>query len=161
MTQPGSLLLPCSCCLESPWGSRRCRGLAAAEGAETYLVQPPFCRWGNQGFEKGWEMPNVTNQVRLRTRLELKHPASKQAALLNRQERTSSSVQEAGRTHGVPAGPSVPSQPCPKRQLFTPLDPLPSPTELPPEGPSQDTWAWDTLPAAQQTQGLKIGSLST
>ena len=90
-------------------------------------------------------MPNVTNQVRLRTGLELKHPASKQAVLMNRQG-DPPSTQEAGRTHGVPAGPSVPSQPCPKQRLFAPLEPLSSPTELPPAGPSQDTWGMGHSP---------------
>lgn len=34
-------------------------------------------------------MPNVTNQVRLRTGLELKHPVSKQTVLMNREKRPS------------------------------------------------------------------------
>lgn len=59
-------------------------------------------------------------QVRLRTGLELKHPASKQAVLMNRQERPSSSAQEAGRTHEVPAGPSVPKPTCPKLTALCP-----------------------------------------
>ena len=87
---PSAILLPgVTLGQRRGWARGEGRGLTSAEGAETCLAQPPFCRWGSQGFEKGWDMPNVTNQVRLRTGLELKHPASKQAAFMSRQERPS------------------------------------------------------------------------
>ena len=54
-------------------------------------------------------MPNVTNQVRLRTRLELKHPASKQAALLNRQAGHMGYLQaHPSQANHVPSGSSSP-----------------------------------------------------